>query len=330
MTEIITIRKLSKQYYPPDGPMAINEVDLQINEGEIFSLLGPNGAGKTTLIAILCGLFPPTSGDAMIAGHSVVQNPMAVKQIIGVVPEEIALYPQLSGRQNLRYFGLLYGLSGRELSEAIDDVLTVIGLMERADDKVGHYSSGMKRRLNVGVGLLHKPRIVLLDEPTVGLDPKSRRRTLDLVLQLKEDYGATILYTTHYMEEAQELSDRVGIIHHGRIIALGTPDELIQTIHVGDTLHLSCMPSTGRLHVGVSRVSAPLLDALRQVRGVKDVSAEGDAITLSLLHAADVLPEILRIMQEAGIVVSSLTVQQPNLEAVFLHLTGQRLTVMSE
>jgi len=321
MAGIITVRKLSKQYNPPDGPMAINEVDLQIQEGEIFSLLGPNGAGKTTLIAILCGLFPPTGGDAIVAGHSVVRNPMAVKHIIGVVPEEIALYPQLSGRQNLRYFGLLYGLSGQELDEAIDDVLTVIGLADRAGDKVGSYSSGMKRRLNVGVGLLHRPQIVLLDEPTLGLDPESRRRVLDLVLQLKRDHGTTILYTTHHMEEAQELSDRVGIIHHGRIIALGTPDELIETIHAGDTL---------RLHVGESKVSAPLLDALRQVRGVKEVSAEGDAITLSLLHAADVLPEILRIMQEAGIVVSSLTVQQPNLEAVFLHLTGQRLTVMSE
>jgi ABC-2 type transport system ATP-binding protein len=321
MVEIITVRKLSKQYNPPHGPMAINEIDLQVNEGEIFSLLGPNGAGKTTLIAVLCGLFPPTGGDALIAGHSVVQNPMAVKQIIGVVPEEIALYPQLSGRQNLRYFGLLYGLGGRELTEAIEDVLTVIGLTDRADDKVGHYSSGMKRRLNVGVGLLHKPQIVLLDEPTLGLDPESRRRVLDLVLQLKQDHGTTILYTTHYMEEAQELSDRVGIIHYGRIIALGTPDELIQTIHAGDTL---------RLHVGVSQVSASVLDALRQVTGVKGVSPEEDAITLSLLHAADVLPEILRIMQEAGIVVSSLTVHQPNLEAVFLHLTGQRLTVVSE
>jgi ABC-2 type transport system ATP-binding protein len=321
MTEIITIRKLSKQYNPPDGPMAINEVDLQINEGEIFSLLGPNGAGKTTLIAVLCGLFPPTSGDAIIAGHSVVQNPMAVKQIIGVVPEEIALYPQLSGRQNLRYFGLLYGLSGHELDKAIDDVLAVIGLADRARDKVGSYSNGMKRRLNVGVGLLHKPRIVLLDEPTLGLDPESRRRILGLVLQLKREVGATILYTTHYMEEAQELSDRVGIIHHGKIIALGTPDELIQRLHVEDTLRLS---------VGVAEVSVAVVDALQRVKGVKQVSAGGDTITLSLLDAAEVLPQILRIMEESGIGVGSLTVQQPNLEAVFLRLTGERLTVGSE
>ena len=320
MAAIITVRKLSKQYNPPDGPLAINEVDLQIQEGEIFSLLGPNGAGKTTLIAILCGLFPPTSGEAIIAGHSVVQNPMAVKQIIGVVPEEIALYLQLSGRQNLRYFGLLYGLSGQELNEAIDDVLAVVGMTDRAGDKVAHYSSGMKRRLNVGVGLLHKPRILLLDEPTLGLDPESRRRILDLVLELKQDHGATILYTTHYMEEAQELSDRVGIIHHGKIIALGTPDELIQTIHAEDRL---------RLHVGVSKVSASVMDALRQVRGVKRVLLEGDAITLSLLHAAAALPEILHIAEESGINVRSLTVQQSNLETVFLRLTGQRLTEAS-
>ena len=320
MAEIITVRKLSKQYNPPDGPLAINDVDLRIQEGEIFSLLGPNGAGKTTLIAVLCGLFPPSSGDAIIAGHSVVQNPMAVKRIIGVVPEEIALYLQLSGRQNLRYFGLLYGLGGRELDEAIDDVLAVVGLTDRAGDKVAHYSSGLKRRLNVGVGLLHSPRIVLMDEPTLGLDPESRRRILDLVLELKQDHGATILYTTHHMEEAQELSDRVGIIHHGKIIALGTPDELIQTIQGEDTL---------RLHVGASRVSASVVKALKRVRGVNQVSVGGDVVTISLLRAAEVLPEILRLLEESGISVHSLTVQQPNLETVFLQLTGQRLTVGS-
>jgi len=320
MAEIITIRKLSKQYNPPDGPLALSETDLQIKEGEIFSLLGPNGAGKTTLIAVLCGLFPPTSGEAIIAGHSVVQNPMAVKRIIGVVPEEIALYSQFSGRQNLRYFGLLYDLSGQELDEAIDEVLAVIGLTDRAGDKVAHYSSGMKRRLNIGVGLLHKPRIVLMDEPTVGLDPESRRRILNLVLHLKRDLGTTILYTTHYMEEAQEISDRVGIIHHGKIIALGKPDELIQTIHAEDTV---------RLHVGVSQVSDITLAALKQVRGIRQVSLDGEIITLSVLDAAEVLPEILRLVEKSGIGVRSLTVQQPNLEAVFLRLTGQRLTEAS-
>jgi ABC-2 type transport system ATP-binding protein len=256
MAAIIAIRQLSKQYDPPNGPVAIHEIDLEIQEGEVFSLLGPNGAGKTTLIALLCGLFPPSSGEMVIAGHNVVHNPIAVKQIVGVVPEEIALYPRLSARQNLRYFGQLYGLRGQELDQAMEDMLAVIGLADRAGDKVAHYSSGMKRRLNVAVGLLHRPRIVLMDEPTLGLDPKSRRCILDLVLQIKREYGTTVLYTTHYMDEAQELSDRVGIMHQGRIIALGTPDELIQKIGA--------------------------------------------------------------------------TVQQPNLETVFLHLTGQSFTVAAQ
>jgi ABC-2 type transport system ATP-binding protein len=317
MSAIIAARKLAKQYNPPHGPLAIHEIDLDIQTGEIFSLLGPNGAGKTTLIAILCGLFPPTRGDAMVGGHSVVHDPMAVKQIIGVVPEEIALYPQLSGRQNLRYFGLLYGLGGRRLDEAIGETLTAIGLTDRADDKAAHYSSGMKRRLNIGIGLLHQPRIVLMDEPTVGLDPENRQHILELVLQLKHEHGTTILYTTHYMEEAQELSDRVGIIHNGRIIALGAPDELIRTIHAEDRV---------RLHIGVPTVPASVLDALKQVREIRQVSLEGDTITLSLLHAAEMLPEILRVVEESNISLRSLTVQRPNLEAVFLRLTGQSLT----
>lgn len=317
MTPIITARKLSKQYNPPDGPMALKEIDLEIQAGEIFSLLGPNGAGKTTLIAILCGLFPPTRGDAIIAGHSVAQNPMAVKQVIGIVPEKIALYTRLTGRQNLRYFGLLYGLDGRELDQAIADVLAVVGLTERAGDRVADYSNGIKRRLNIAVGLMRKPRLLLMDEPTSGLDPESRRRVLDLVAQLKRDQGATILYTTHNMDEAQEISDRVGIIHSGQIIALGTPDELIQAIHMEDTL---------RLRVEGSTVSPAALDALQQAQGVKQVSLNKDAITLSLLSTAEVLPEILRIVKEAGIGVRALSVQQPNLEAVFLRLTGQSLT----
>jgi ABC-2 type transport system ATP-binding protein len=317
MSAIIAARKLSKQYNPPKGPMAIKEIDLEIAEGEIFSLLGPNGAGKTTLIAVFCGLFPPTTGDVMIAGHSVVQNPMAVKQIIGIVPEEIALYTRLTGCQNLRYFGSLYGLDGQELDQAIDEVLAVIGLTDRAGDKVADYSNGMKRRLNIAVGLLHKPRILLMDEPTLGLDPESRRHILDLVVRLKRDRGTTILYTTHNMDEAQELSDRVGIIHHGQIIALGTPDELIQAIHGEDTL---------RLRVGVSTVSPATLNVLQHVNGVKQVSSDEDAITLSLMSAAEALPEVLHIVREAGIGARSLTVQQPNLETVFLRLTGQRLT----
>lgn len=316
MAPIITTHKLSKQYNPPKGPIAIRKIDLEIQEGEIFGLLGPNGAGKTTLIAVLCGLFPPTTGDAIITGHSVVQNPMAVKQIIGVVPEEIALYTRLTGRQNLRYFGSLHGLDRQELDQAIDEVLAVIALRDRAGDKVADYSNGMKRRLNIAVELLHKPRILMMDEPTLGLDPESRRNILDLVVRLNQDHGTTILFTTHNMDEAQELSDRVGIIHDGQIIVLGTPGELIQAIHGEDTV---------RLNIGDSTMSPTTLNALQQVKGIKQISSEKDTLTLSLLSSADVLPEVLRIVKEAGIGVRALTVQRPSLETVFLRLTGDHL-----
>jgi len=315
MAEIITTHELCKQYRPPTGPVAIRSLNLQIQEGEIFSLLGPNGAGKTTLIALLCGLFPPTSGDAIVAGHSIVRNPMAVKSLVGVVPEEVALYAQRSARQNLRYFGSLYGLGGRALDEAIDSVLQVIGLADRAGDRVAHYSSGMRRRLNIGLGILHRPRIVLMDEPTLGLAPESRRRILDLVRHLRRDYGTTILYATHHMEEAEEISDRVGIIHRGEIIALGSPRELVESIHSEDIVQLHA-----------AAVSSAALDALRKVAGVGKVALDGNIVTLAAPRAADALPEILRVVQEAGIVVRTLSVQQPSLESVFLRLTGQRLT----
>ena len=228
MAPIIITRGLTKQYAPPRGPVAVSDVDLEVEEGEVFGLLGPNGAGKTTLIALLCGLFPPTAGDATVAGASVVRDPLAVKRAIGVVPEEIALYGRLSGRRNLRYFGALQGLRGRDLERAVEDALAAVSLSDRADDKAADYSNGMKRRLNIAAGVLHKPRVLFMDEPTLGLDPESRRQVLDLVGRFKRDEGTTILYTTHHMEEAQEVSDRVGIIHRGRIIALGTPAALVR------------------------------------------------------------------------------------------------------
>jgi ABC-2 type transport system ATP-binding protein len=317
---IIVARNLSKQYHPPKGPVAIKDLNLDIQEGEIFSLLGPNGAGKTTLISVVCGLFPPTAGDAMVAGHSVVQNPIAVKQMVGVVPEEIALYSRLTGKQNLRYFGSLYGLGGKDLDRAINGVLVVVGLTERAGDQVARYSNGMKRRLNVAVGILHKPRILLMDEPTLGLDPGSRRQILNLVVHLQREYGVTILYTTHNMDEAQELSDRVGIINFGQIVTCGTPDELISTIQGEDTL---------RLHIDVTALAPDILNVLHQVKGVKHISTDKDEIALSLLSAAEVLPDILRIMKRSGIEIRTITIQRPNLEAVFLRLTGQRLSEIS-
>lgn len=224
MESIVRVSGLTKTYTRQDGSVvqAVRGIDLDIYRGEVFSLLGPNGAGKSTTISMISGLIPPTAGDAEIGGHSITREPLQAKALIGVVPQEVALYPMLSARRNLDFFGRMYGLSGAELSKRIDEVLDVIDLKDRQNDKVETFSGGMKRRVNIGVGLLHRPQLIYMDEPTVGVDPQSRRRILDTVLRLRGEYGMTVLYTTHLMEEAQELSDRVAIIDNGAIIALGT------------------------------------------------------------------------------------------------------------
>ena len=316
MAPIIQIRDLKKQYNPPNGPLAVRDVDLEIEAGEVYSLLGPNGAGKTTTISMISGLLTPTSGEAFIAGHSIIDAPIEAKKHIGVVPQEIALYPRLTARQNLRFFGQLYGLSGQDLTSAIDEVLEFIDLKERADDKVETYSGGMKRRVNIGVGLLHKPKVVYMDEPTVGIDPQSRRRILDAVKELKERYGMTVLYTTHYMEEAQELSDRVGIIDHGEIIAQGTTGELIQMIGEEDQL---------MLRVGEQEVPDVVKTRFGNVQGITSVTQQDGDLVVRAKRGRKALPDLIMIANEAGLDISSVAVQEPDLEAVFLHLTGRAL-----
>ena len=220
--DAIVVDKLRKQFDPPKGPVAVDGVSFAIKEGEIFSLLGPNGAGKTTTISILSCLLKPDSGEADVGGFSVSRKPDEVKKLIGVVPQDIALYEDLSGRENLMFWGRMYGLNGTALTTRVDEVLDLIGLVDRQKDRVDKYSGGMKRRVNIGAALLHKPRILYLDEPTVGIDPQSRRAILDGVKDLNAG-GMTVLYTTHYMEEAQELSDRIGIMDQGKMIAVGHP-----------------------------------------------------------------------------------------------------------
>ncbi len=315
-TPIIQIRALKKQFNPPHGVIAVKGVTFEINQGEIFSLLGPNGAGKTTTISMMSGLLTPTEGDVLFSGHSIIKEPLAVKKMIGVVPQELAIYPTLSSRQNLAFFGKMYGLSGSELKKRIDEVLDFTGLADRADDPIEEYSGGMKRRVNIGIGLLHRPQIIFLDEPTVAIDPQSRRNILDAVKALNAQ-GMTVFYTTHYMEEAQELSDRVGIIDHGEIIALGTQDELTQMVGELDSVLLS-----------VPEASDAVLEALCGVEGVETcIKADGGdgAIRLMAQNARHVLPDVIRVINESGQSLQSLEVQEPTLEAVFLHLTGRAL-----
>src|SRR5574340_1776370 len=234
MMNMLSVRELCKKY---GDFTAVDGISFDILEGEIFSLLGPNGAGKTTTISMLSTLFTPTSGEATIDGHSVTRQPMEVCKVIGVVPQEIALYEELTARENLLFWGQMYGLGGNPLEKRVDEVLEQIGLSDKAKNRVKTYSGGMKRRVNIGVGLLHKPRLLFMDEPTGGIDPQSRRAILDTVKELNHQ-GMTVLYTTHYMEEAQELSDRVGIIDHGKLIALGTQSELTRQVGEMDTLRL--------------------------------------------------------------------------------------------
>lgn len=265
--------------------LAVNQVSIHIPRGEIFGLLGPNGAGKSTLISMLSGQLLPTTGGILVQGLAPAS--LAAKRQLGVAPQSLALYEELSAQDNLEFFGRLYGLKATRLKLACEHVLDFVGLADRAKDRVEHYSGGMKRRLNLAVALLHDPQVLLLDEPTAGVDPQSRNRLFENVLALKQQ-GKTIVYTTHYMEEAEKLCDHVGILEQGRLLALDTVDRLI------------------RQHGGNSQLN------------YSSAGAEQSIVT------ADPLAEIQRLLA-SGIDISDLSLARPNLEQVFLNLTGKHL-----
>ena len=312
MSAILNVQSLVKNY---GDFKAVKSVSFDIEEGEIFSLLGPNGAGKTTTISMLSTLYAPTSGDATIGGHSITKDPMGVRGIIGVVPQDLALYEDLTARENLIFWGQMYNLSGKALHARVDEVLEQIGLTDKAKDRVKTYSGGMKRRVNIGVGLLHKPRLLFLDEPTVGIDPQSRRAILDTVKDLNKQ-GMTLLYITHYMEEAEELSDRVGIFDHGEMIAIGTQKELTQQVGQAETLIL---------HFGENDDSEALAKTLKDIQGVQQATAVDHEVSVVCAEAEDVLAAVVTKANDRGIKIRSIDIREPNLEAVFLHLTGRAL-----
>lgn len=292
---------------------AVQGVSFNVAQGEIFSLLGPNGAGKTTTISMLSTLLRPDQGDAIVMGSSIRQNPMGVRSVLGVVPQEIALYEDLTARENLNFWGKMYGLRGKALRARVAEVLETIGLTDRAKEQVKKYSGGMKRRVNIGVALLHKPQVIYMDEPTVGIDPQSRRNILDSVVALK-DQGMTVLYTTHYMEEAQELSDHIGIMDNGELIAYGTHLELVKIVGEMDRLTLT-----------VSAESERLIEAWRGVAGVERITSEDGSLSILADDSNLVLPRLFDAAAVQGVRITSIDIQEPNLEAVFLHLTGRAL-----
>lgn len=294
---------------------AVDNVSFAIEEGEVFSLLGPNGAGKTTTISMLSCLLAPTSGDALVDGHSITKEPMAVKKIIGIVPQDIALYEDLSAWENLVFWGRMYGMGGAALKQRAVEVLEQVGLADKAKQRVKTYSGGMKRRINIAVGLLHRPRLLFMDEPTVGIDPQSRRNILDGVKELNRQ-GVTILYTTHYMEEAQELSHRVGIIDHGRLIALGTQRDLTQMVGQMDAL---------RLQLAEGQEAEPFVAALQALPVVRQITTADHEIVLIVPEAQEAIPPVFTQADRLGCKIRSVEIEEPNLEAVFLHLTGRAL-----
>jgi ABC-2 type transport system ATP-binding protein len=303
MPPLVEVRDLIKRYGSLD---ALAGVSFDIEAGELFGLLGPNGAGKSTLIAIMSGLATATTGSVRLLGGAPQDN----REAIGLAPQELALYPDLSARENLTFFGKLYGLSGPSLAERVDSVLATIGLSDRAYDRAGTYSGGMQRRLNLGAAIIHKPRIVFLDEPTVGVDPQSRAHIFDEVRRLNAA-GTTVVYTSHYMEEVQALCRRVGILDHGKLVACDTVAGLLQTL--GGTIVLRLEQSTPAIRArlaalpGVQMTETPADWSLR----CEDVQAT--------------VPRVLAAARELDATITKLDIQEPNLERVFLHLTGREL-----
>ena len=295
------------------GNQAVQGVNFEVKQGEIFSLLGPNGAGKTTTISMLSCLLRPDEGDAHVMGHSIRSDPTDVKSVLGVVPQDLALYEDLTARENLSFWGKMYGLRGSKLKLRVDEVLGVIGLRDRANERVNKYSGGMKRRVNIGVALLHKPKVIYMDEPTVGIDPQSRRNILDSVVVLKNE-GMTVLYTTHYMEEAQELSDHVAIMDHGKLIACGTHEELVKLVG-----------QQTRIDLTLNGDSENVMGAWKNIDGVSRVSSEDGLVSVLVKDSNQILPHLFEAAAQLSIRITSVDIREPNLEALFLHLTGRAL-----
>lgn len=292
---------------------AVDQVSFNVREGEIYGLLGPNGAGKTTTLSMVSGLMQPDEGRVIFDGIDLAADPLRVKQDLGVVPQEVALYEELTARENLHFWGGLYGLSGAKLKDAVNAVLEQVGLSGRADARVETYSGGMKRRLNLSLGLVHRPRVVMMDEPTVGIDPQARANILGVVRDIARS-GTTILYTTHHLEEAEEFCDRIAIMDHGKLLAEGTLDELIRSLDEGDLITVRGSFDADSVEHG-----------LRDLDSVKLISREDDRLVLSSsgdgAHAVSLLSRLL----DGTLDIKGVSIQPPSLNGLFLKLTGREL-----
>jgi ABC-2 type transport system ATP-binding protein len=307
---MIEVAELRKEF---GETVAVDGASFTVVQGEIFGLLGPNGAGKSTTIGCISGLLKPSSGHVRVLGFDVVSDSIAAKSELGIVPQELALYEDLSARENLAYWGNAYGLHGQDLKQRVVEVLEICGLLDRADDVVKKFSGGMKRRLNFGCGIVHRPKVILLDEPTVGVDPQSRVRLLDLV-RAEANKGASVLYTTHYMEEAQDLCDRLAIIDKGQVVAMGTLEELRGMMGERDLVRISGTFDRTRTETAVAALT-----------GVELVSVDEETLMLAAKQGSRLLPQLFACLAAAGAEVRETTLSRPNLENLFIKLTGREL-----
>lgn len=308
MLEII---KLSKSY---KQKKVVDSINLYLDSGETVGLLGPNGAGKSTTISLISSLVSPNEGDVRLFNKSILKSPQSLREILGVVPQEIALYMELSARENLIFFGKMHRIPNNRLQKRVDEVLDIIGLKEREKDLVKTFSGGMKRRLNIGVALIHEPKIIIMDEPTVGIDPQSRNYILETVKKLNKEQNITVLYTSHYMEEVEFLCDRIYIMDHGQIIASGTKEEL-----------KNILSQETAINIKVELIKHDFVEALKSYDNVKNLSIQQSIITIIVPKQINMLKDIFKLAEEHTTNILSVNIMTPTLEDVFLHLTGRQL-----
>ncbi|WP_342479012.1 ABC transporter ATP-binding protein [Paenibacillus sp. FSL H7-0350] len=292
----------------------VNNISLSVKRGEIFGLLGPNGAGKSTTVSMISTVLTPSSGSIIIDKKSLKDHPIEIKRIMGIVPQDLALYQALSARENLEFFGSLYGLGGKKLKSRTDEVLEIIGLQDKRNQDVAEFSGGMKRRVNIGVALMNNPKLLILDEPTVGIDPQSRNHILETVKRLNQEREMTVIYTSHYMEEVEYLCRNVAIIDHGSLIAQGTKEELKDGLAACDTLT-----------VNFSEASEEALEQLNRISGISKVDVTGNQIRMLVSTSHRNVIEIVDEIKNTGIKLTSFNYEEVNLESIFLQITGKAL-----
>ena len=306
----VELKNIVKRY---NSDLAVDNISLKIRNGEIFGLLGPNGAGKSTTIKMIMGLLKQNTGEIFVEDMDIKNDPLKIKKILGLVPQDLAIYENLSARENVEFFGKLYGLRGKDLKEKVDEALEFTGLVQRQKDKPKKFSGGMKRRLNIACAIVHNPMIIIMDEPTVGIDPQSRNHILESVRKLNKR-GATVLYTSHYMEEVESICDRVGIIDHGKLIALGTKEEL-----------KSQVANEEKLVIEVMDVRYNPIEEIKKLDGVINVTLKENTIEVLTKKAQEILQDVLFILSKEDVTVRNISLLEPDLESVFLSLTGRTL-----